>query len=129
VQLLLDTYTFIWALAEPHRLPEHARAAIEDSANDVFISAAVTWEIAIKHALGKLPLPMPPAVYVPSRIKHFGFKELPISVGHTLALSVLPLHHADPFDRILVAQAQSEQMTLVSVDPAVRAYAVSVLHT
>jgi len=129
VRLLLDTHVFIWALGEPQKLPPQARAAIEDSGNDVFISAAVSWEITLKHALGKLALPSAPSVYIPSRLQHFGFKELPISIGHTLAVSNLPAHHADPFDRILVAQAHVDGLTLVSVDEQIRKYPITVLST
>lgn len=127
MRLLLDTHAFIWALGEPHKLPSRARAEIENSANDVFVSAAVSWEISLKYALGTLSLPTSPAIYIPSRLKHFGFKELPITVGHTLALSGLPAYHADPFDRILIAQAQIEGLTLVSVDVEIGKYPVSVL--
>lgn len=127
VRLLLDTHIFIWALGEPHKLPSVARSAIENSANEVFVSAAVAWEISIKHALGKLPLPMAPASYVPSRLLQLRFKELSITFAHTLALSGLPTHHADPFDRILIAQAQIEGLTLVSVDSEIAKYPVPML--
>lgn len=127
MKLLLDTHAMIWAFSEPERLPPKARAAIEDSRNDVWVSSAATWEIAIKHALGRMPLPTSPEVYLPARIAHYGFRELPISVAHTLAVAALPNHHRDPFDRMFVAQAQVEGLTLVSVDPEIAKYRVHLL--
>ena len=117
----------MWAFAEPQKLPPKARAAIEDTSNEIWVSSAATWEVTIKHALGKLTLPTSPQVYLPSRIAHYGFKELSISVAHTVALAALPNHHTDPFDRILVAQAQVEAFTLVSADRQIAKYAVHVL--
>ncbi len=85
------------------------------------------WEIAIKHALGKLQTPGEPGIYVPARIRTLGFKPLSISLGHALAVRTLPNHHNDPFDRIMVAQAQVEALTLVTHDPIVLKYPVSTL--
>ncbi len=127
MKLLLDTHAMIWAFAEPEKLPPKARAAVEDTRNDVWVSSATTWEVTIKHALGRMPLPTSPAVYLAARIAHYGFKELPISVAHTLAVAGLPNHHRDPFDRMLVAQAQVEGLTLVSVDPQIAKYRVHLL--
>jgi PIN domain nuclease of toxin-antitoxin system len=127
MKLLLDTHAMIWAFAEPERLPPKARAAIEDTRNDVWVSSATTWEVTIKYGLGRMPLPTPPAVYLPARIAHYGFRELPISIAHTLAVAGLPNHHNDPFDRMLVAQAQVEGLTLVSVDPQIAKYRVHLL--
>lgn len=127
MRLLLDTHAMIWAFAQPHRLPPKARAAIEDSRNEVWVSSASTWEVTIKYALGKMPLPNSPDVYLTARLAHYGFKHLAISIAHTLALTGLPKHHADPFDRILIAQAQVEGLTLVSVDPHIARYPVRIL--
>jgi PIN domain nuclease of toxin-antitoxin system len=127
MKLLLDTHAMIWAFAEPNKLQPKARAAIEDTRNEVWVSSATTWEITIKHALGKMPLPTSPEVYLPARIAHYGFKELSISVAHTLALARLPTHHSDPFDRILIAQAQVEGLTLVSSNPQIAKYRVHLL--
>lgn len=129
MNLLLDTHAMLWALAEPHRLPQNARAAIEDTRNDVWISSAATWEITIKHALGKIALPTAPEIYLPARIAHYGFRELAITVAHTVALAALPDHHNDPFDRIMIAQAQVEGLTLVSLDAHVTQYRVRLLST
>jgi len=127
MRLLLDTDATMWAFAEPDKLRPKARAAIEDTRNEVWVSSATTWEVAIKHALGKMPLPTSPEIYLPARIAQYGFKELSISVAHTLALARLPTHHSDPFDRILVAQAQVEGLTLVSSDPQLAKYRVRIL--
>jgi PIN domain nuclease of toxin-antitoxin system len=127
LRLLLDTHVFLWAAAEPERLSISAREAIEHKENQVYVSAATGWEIAIKHAIGRLVLPVDPSAYVPGRIRSLGFDELPIAMSHTLAASQLPPHHADPFDRILVAQAQVEGLTLASADPLVLRYPVSTL--
>src|SRR5262245_20056748 len=97
---------------------------VVDKSNEVYFSAATAWEIVIKHALGKLSLPVPPADYVPQRVTALGHLSLPIEQRHTLRVSELPLHHKDPFDRILVAQAQVESMHLVTADRLVTAYDV-----
>lgn len=125
--LLLDTHAFLWSASEPERLTPEARSAIQDSRNEIFVSAAVAWEIAIKHALGKLTLPLSPAVYVPARVSALGFKPLPISIAHALAVAALPNHHNDPFDRIMVAQAQIEGLTFVTADEHALKYPVHTL--
>jgi len=127
VRLLLDTHAFLWSASDPEKLSKAARAAIEDSSNDVFVSAAVAWEIAIKHALGKLDLPSDPAIYVPARIRTLGFRPLPIAQEHALAVSALPPHHHDLFDRIMVAQAQLEALIMVTSDTSILKYAVNTL--
>jgi PIN domain nuclease of toxin-antitoxin system len=116
LRLLLDTHTFLWADGRPNQLSDVARAAIADPANEVFVSAAVAWEIAIKYPSGKLTIPMSPASYVPSRIIALGFETLPITQDHALVTASLPDIHADPFDRIMIAQAQFESLTFVTRD-------------
>ena len=127
MRLLLDTHAFLWAAGEPSRLARKARAAIEDAANDVFVSAAVAWEIAIKHARGKLSLPLDPATYFPSRLTLLGFRPMAITVEHALAVGKLPQHHSDPFDRIMIVQAQVESLVFVTHDPAALRYRVRTL--
>jgi len=127
VNLLLDTHAFLWSAGNPENLSRQARAAIEDSSNDVFVSAAVAWEIAIKHGLGKLTIPSEPPVYVTARITSLGFKSLPIVQEHALAVCALPNHHNDPFDRIMIAQAQVEGLTLVTSDEDILKYPVLAL--
>jgi PIN domain nuclease of toxin-antitoxin system len=127
MRLLLDTHAFLWATGKPALLSPAARDAVSDRANDVYVSAAVAWEIAIKAGRGKLRLPMGPATFVPSRIAALGFTSLPISLDHALAVAALPATHADPFDRILIAQAQFEGLTLVTRDATMLSYPVQTL--
>jgi PIN domain nuclease of toxin-antitoxin system len=127
MRLLLDTHVFIWSAASPATLAPAARRAIQEAENEVFVSAAVAWEIAIKYALGRITLPLKPESWVPSRIAALGFKSLPISQNHALAVLSLPNHHNDPFDRIMVAQAQIEGLALVSRDERIRKYPVRTL--
>jgi PIN domain nuclease of toxin-antitoxin system len=127
VRLLLDTHAFLWAAGDPDQLRVSARAAIEDSTNDVLVSAAVAWEISIKVALGKLTVPADPAVWLPARVRSLGFQPLDISAAHALAVGGLPDIHRDPFDRIMIAQAQVEGLTLVTRDPENQKYPVNVL--
>jgi PIN domain nuclease of toxin-antitoxin system len=124
LRLLLDTHALLWALEAPHRLPAGIRAAVEDTENEVFASAASAWEIAIKQVLGKLPIPRADLLEMLHRTN---LLELPVTLKHAHATRLLPPHHRDPFDRMLVAQAQVEGLSLVSRDPAVRRYQVTVL--
>lgn len=127
MRVLLDTQCWLWMHAEPERLSESALGVIQDPANQLFLSAASAWEISIKYALGKLQLPEPPAVYVPSRMARVDTVELPISLDHALRVAALPTHHRDPFDRLLVAQCQADGARLMTADPQFRAYDLDVL--
>lgn len=122
--LLLDTQCWLWMQAEPERLNEKTRELLVDPSQELALSAASSWEIAIKYALGKLPLPSTPGRYVPERLRADGIRPLPVSHVHALRVADLPLHHRDPFDRLLVAQAQCEQLTLVSADRILNRYDV-----
>jgi PIN domain nuclease of toxin-antitoxin system len=113
--------------AKPQRLSQQARALLQDPGNQIFLSAASSWEIAIKYALGKLPLPLPPVEYVPSRMETSGTSPLPIQHSHALHAGSLPLHHADPFDRLLIAQAQLEELEILTADRQFEAYQVNLL--
>ena len=127
MRLLLDTHMFLWYVTADPRLPAAFRTAIQDPANEVYLSAASVWEAVIKYALGKLPLPEAPADYLPrQRIAH-QIKSLPIEEGALAHLAGLPVLHRDPFDRILIAQALQYGLMLVTVDDAVRAYSVPLL--
>jgi PIN domain nuclease of toxin-antitoxin system len=126
VRLLLDTNALLWALVSPARLGA-ARRAIEDPANDVFVSAASAWEIAIKLSLGKLDAPPDAATWLPVQLAARRFTPLPIGLEHALSVEALPPHHRDPFDRLLVAQAIVERLTIVSGDPQLRNYAVPLI--
>jgi PIN domain nuclease of toxin-antitoxin system len=124
LRLLLDTHALLWALETPARLPAWIRAAIEDTGNEVFVSAASAWEIAIKQLLGRLSVPR---VDLASALRAAGLAELPITLAHAERIRSLPPLHRDPFDRMLVGQAQAEGLSLVSRDAAIRQYQVTVL--
>lgn len=113
--------------AESSRLSRQTRALLEDPENEIFLSAASSWEIAIKHALGKLPLPLPPMEYVLSRMETSGTAPLPVQHSHALHAGSLPHHHADPFDRLLIAQAQLEKLRILTADRQFEAYDVDLL--
>ncbi len=127
MKLILDTHIWLWMQVEPSRLNQSVIELISDTGNEVILSAASSWEIAIKYALGRLPLPVPPADYVSSRMARSGTKGLPIEHRHALQVATLPLHHRDPFDRLLVAQTQLEDATLVSKDKQLQAYDVPLI--
>ncbi len=127
MELLLDTQILLWALSARSRIPAHMREAIESRTNTVFVSAASMWEIAIKASLGKLEISGLDLTELPGFVDASGFDELPLVSRHALGVHDLPRHHGDPFDRMLIAQARAERLTLVSVDPAFRAYEVSLL--
>jgi PIN domain nuclease of toxin-antitoxin system len=127
VNLLLDTQAFIWWREGHRKLGPRARAAIEREASTVRVSTASAWEIALKWRTGRLRLPAAPDTWVPAAIISSGFDVLPIGLDHALAVANLPDHHADPFDRLLIAQAQIESLTIVSSDAAFDAYDVRVL--
>jgi PIN domain nuclease of toxin-antitoxin system len=124
VNLLLDTHALLWFLGGDPRLSGHAREAVEDRANSRWFSAAGVWEIAIKASLGKLTLSVPFQDLIPGQLDPNAIELLPIRPEHAATLISLPFHHRDPFDRMLVAQAQVEGAALVSADPALDAYGV-----
>jgi len=117
---------FLWLQTEPERLGRQV-AVVEDERNRLFLSAASSWEIAIKYALGRLPLPEPPSAYVPKRMRAIGAEALNIEHGHALAVATLAPRHGDPFDRLLVAQALSLEMTILTVDELMADYSVRTL--
>lgn len=125
MRILLDTQTWLWMQGSPERLNDEALALVKDPAQDLLLSAASSWEIAIKASLGKLTLPVAPTVYVPDRMRSSGVGALPITHSHALAVAALPQHHRDPFDRLLVAQAQLEGLTLLTADDVFHRYDVS----
>jgi PIN domain nuclease of toxin-antitoxin system len=122
---MLDTRVFLWMVTEPDRLSQAARAAVADTDNVLFLSGASAWEIAIKSR--RLGLPEPARVYVPSAMRRARVTPLGITHDHALAVADLPDHHRDPFDRLLVAQAQLEGLTLVTADTALTSYNVPLL--
>lgn len=122
MKLLLDTQCFLWWFAQPERLNEEAIAQIADETNELWFSVASIWEMGIKVAIGKLPLPEPIDTYISSRMIQLDVRSLEITAPHALRSAALPLHHRDPFDRMLIAQAQIEEMTLVSADSMFKQY-------
>lgn len=122
-RLLLDTQVFLWWLTDHPSLGKRAKAAIADPQNQVFVSAATAWEISIKKALGKLEAPDD----IRGIVREEGFVELPIGLRHGELAGLLPLHHRDPFDRMLIAQAKTEGLTIVTADEKFRLYRVKVL--
>lgn len=126
MNLLLDTHTFLWAVDDSPRLSAGARGAIRDGNNMVFVSAATAWEISIKAAIGKLTIPQ--GGYL-DELRLHRFTPLHITAEHALAVAGLPPHHKDPFDRLLIAQAQIENLTLVTEDSRIKQYAVRVIET
>ncbi len=121
MRILLDTHIFLWLHTEPERLGRHL-PTVRDERNEVLVSAASSWEIAIKYDLGRLDLPDPPARYVPDRIRRLRATPLAIDHRHALAITELPPIHRDPFDRILVAQARSLRVSLMTADATVDSY-------
>jgi PIN domain nuclease of toxin-antitoxin system len=124
MRLLIDTQCWLWMNASPERLSERTRALLLARSTQRLISVASIWEIAIKHHLGKLPLPLAPLDYVPDRLRLTRTDPLPISVRHALHAGALPTLHRDPFDRMLVAQALVEDVPVLSADGQLDAYGI-----
>jgi PIN domain nuclease of toxin-antitoxin system len=127
VKLLLDTHVLLWSVSDPDRIASAARAQIEDASNVRLLSAASAWEIATKHALGKLPLRESPQEFLLHASADLVAEELTITARHAVLAASLPNHHRDPFDRLLVAQAMVEGATLVTADHLLPAYGVPLL--
>lgn len=124
--ILLDTHVFLWTQASPARLGS-ALELIEDADTKVLLSAATSWEIAVKWAIGKLQLPEPPDRYVPDRMRRSAIDPLPVLHTHALGVAALPARHNDPFDRLLLSQAIIEGIPLMTADPAMRLYGAELI--
>ncbi len=124
MKVLLDTCTFLWIVIDAPELSDRAREVYRSSENDVFLSSVSTWEITVKHGLGRLPLPEVPETYVPALRQRHGIASLALSEEATLHLGRLPALHRDPFDRMLVCQAIVEGMVLLTPDEAITRYAI-----
>lgn len=127
MRVLLDTHVFLWWFAAPERLGRRAKRLIGDGRNDVLLSAASCWELAIKAALGKMVLPEPVERYVPARLASQGMETLAVRPAHALRVVTLPPLHRDPFDRLLVCQALVEELPLVTANPRLAAYGAPVI--
>ena len=127
MKFLLDTNVFLWALAEEYKLNPAAQEILKSSTSELYFSAVGSWEIAIKFALGSLPLPKAPSEYIPHALRAWALRALDITHEHALRAGELPVHHRDPFDRMLIAQALSEQMTLLTADRVFQKYKVDLI--
>jgi len=125
LNVLLDTHALIWWLEDNPRLSTAARKAISNGRNQIFVSAVSVWEVAIKTAIGKLTIPGD----LSTAIHANRFIELPINFTHTKAAGALPQHHNDPFDRMLIAQAQCEKLKLITHDNRIAQYAIKLIET
>lgn len=127
MKVLLDTHAFLWWIMDNPRLSARASNIIAAPETIVYVSAATAWEISVKSQIGKLSLTQPVKQYIPTQMTTNGFLDLPITVDHALHIHSLPLHHRDPFDRMLVAQSQLEEMPILSADPLLSRYTVDVI--
>ena len=127
MKYLLDTAVWIWSLGEAERIRSQAREILEDGDQEIYLSAASSWEIAIKMRLGKLNFPGPPAHRIPKFMAQQGLRPLTILHSHTTKIYDLPPHHDDPFDRLLIAQAMVEKMVVLTADRAFAKYSIEVM--
>jgi PIN domain nuclease of toxin-antitoxin system len=127
MKAILDTHIFLWWNMDDPQLAPSIREVISDGHNELFLSAASAWEISIKAGRGRLILPASPQKYVTDRLVLHGVQPLPISLSHALCVYNLPDHHRDPFDRLLVAQGQAENMPILTADPMIAKYDVKTI--
>jgi len=127
MKYLLDTSVFLWGVAAEERLNAAAQEILADPSSELYLSVAGTWEIAIKFALGSLPLPKAPSEYIPYAQRLWRIHTLNITQEHAFRAGELPVFHRDPFDRMIIAQALSEKMTLLSADHAFQKYKVDLI--
>jgi len=128
LRILLDTHAFLWwASDRGARLSDRARDLLGDGTNEVAVSLASVWEIAIKVGVGRMDLPDAVERYIPERLRHDGFELIPIELRHAFRAGTLPRIHGDPFDRMLVAQAQVEGIPILTADPAISRYDVETI--
>ncbi|MGA2904147.1 MAG: type II toxin-antitoxin system VapC family toxin [Candidatus Korobacteraceae bacterium] len=124
MRILIDTHVLLWAVSGDKRLSRRAHSILSSFENEVFVSAASAWEIATKHRLGELPNATALAGNITAIVQQLGFRPLPISLGHAERAGALPGEHRDPFDRMLIAQAQAENLSLISNERLFDAYGI-----
>lgn len=127
MKALLDAHVLLWWLVDDTRISERARRLIAKADSEIFFSAASSWELAIKVALGRLTLPGPPRTLIPRILREQSIQTLDVTHAHALAVADLPPHHRDPFDRMLVAQAKLEKLAIISGDPLIAQYGAKVV--
>lgn len=127
MKFLLDTNTFLWWTTNDNQLSRKASKLIKNSDNDIYLSSASCWEIAIKHNLGKITLPENLESFIAEQLFINHFEPLQIEIQHALNVANLPYHHKDPFDRILVSQSQISELTLITNDRLIKQYDVNVV--
>ena len=127
MKYLLDTNVFLWSNGAPEKLNRRATAVLSSGSSEVYLSAASSWEIAIKFALRALRLPSPPSQFIPDALRMLSIRSLEISHFHSIAAGALPPYHRDPFDRMLIAQACSEEMVLLTADKVFAKYEVETM--
>jgi PIN domain nuclease of toxin-antitoxin system len=127
MKILLDPHVFLWWVTDDTQLSSTARTLISDPKSHLLLSTASTWEIIIKVGTGKLTLPEAPELYIPSRLTLNKIESLPILLSHTLQVASLPDYHRDPFDRILIAQSQAENLLIMTADHQITKYPVNVI--
>ena len=127
MKYLLDTNVFLWSNGAPERLNKQATTVLSSGSSEIYLSAVSSWEIAIKFALRALRLPSPPSQFIPDALRILSIRSLEISHFHALTAGALPSHHRDPFDRMLVAQARSEDMVLLTADKIFAKYDVQTI--
>jgi len=127
MKYLLDTMVWLWSVGPSRTIGAAGLEIIASSEQDIYLSAASSWEIAIKTRLGKFQLPEPPGQYVRKRLVEQGIRSLPINLNHSLLVYDLPSHHADPFDRMLICQSMTHDLAIVTPDPYIARYPIRVL--
>jgi PIN domain nuclease of toxin-antitoxin system len=124
---LMDTHVFLWWISDDIRLPLHVRTIISDSRNELFLSAASCWEIAIKYRLGRIKLPQKPDIFIIDQLSKNAIQSLPVFASHALYECNLPDLHRDPFDRIIVSQSRIEKLPVITSDPLMKQYKINII--
>lgn len=127
MKILLDTHCWLWWIASPEKLRPQACRQIADKNHVIYLSVASLWEIAIKYSIGKLPLPETPWEFVPKRLVRDAITPLPIEARHALYVAELPLHHKDPFDRLIISQAMQQDLPIMTVDRQLEPYDAKII--